>query len=605
MTSELRQIKPFQRDGVDFLKRVCPSGNPHKILADDTGTGKTVQCAVAIKELTDEIVCYQQYGAEDELPFNLETIWKTGATALIVCPKSVKTTWRRQLIDWGATQSKCVFIVESSKDVIPTWAQFIIVNYELAIKKPIYEQLYKRWFSFLICDEAQRFRNFDSQTTDIFLRNQGKGKPGPLVARGYYKWYLSATIMPDRALQMYPILRVNFPEVISPHLTKEAFGMHYCDGRIEVVEAGGKVLNVHFDFSGSSNLDELRERLIKCDAFLRRRLRDVWEDMPDIIERELFFDIGELEVDETCAPIASVYAEVGRKKLPHVLQYLRDRLSDYPDRKIVVFTFHTEVSEGIRDGIENAVAIFGKTSDKQREFSKHQFINNPICKVIAVQYQSGAEAMDGLHLAAYDLVAAELDWSVGTTVQADGRVIRINQPSDKIYLHRCIAEGTLDEAMRGSFYGKKKSVNKLLDKKQEKLEMSIETELSTMNATLLAVKGLLEKLAGTAGSTTEKPADKPEAAKDKPPAAKSGKGKTDKAKEEASATLDDLEAAVQATFDKFPQTEAGEEAARVKLKKAISELGFEALADITSDRYADAINAFQAITADAGKSRGI
>lgn len=65
----------FQRAGAKFLAVAR-----HALLADEMGTGKTVQTILALKTLQDQ--------GERVFP------------ALVVCPNSMKLTWRREVEDW-------------------------------------------------------------------------------------------------------------------------------------------------------------------------------------------------------------------------------------------------------------------------------------------------------------------------------------------------------------------------------------------------------------------------------------------------------------------------------------------------------------------------
>ena len=72
---ELKELYPFQRQGVEWLRGRCGA-----ILADDMGLGKTVQVISAMRLL-----------------FNRAAI----RNVLVVCPKGLVATWERELGRWA------------------------------------------------------------------------------------------------------------------------------------------------------------------------------------------------------------------------------------------------------------------------------------------------------------------------------------------------------------------------------------------------------------------------------------------------------------------------------------------------------------------------
>lgn len=102
-----QDLKSFQRAGVSFLQ-VAESS----LLGDDMGTGKTIQALEFLRQMPDSL------------------------PALIVCPNSIKTNWKREAARWfpGTT----VYIVEGSADkrrkILIQASQhedvIVVINYE-------------------------------------------------------------------------------------------------------------------------------------------------------------------------------------------------------------------------------------------------------------------------------------------------------------------------------------------------------------------------------------------------------------------------------------------------------------------------------------------
>lgn len=78
------KLLPRQRVGVRMLET-----SRSLLLADEMGTGKTIQCAVALREL-------RELGYIGQLPI------------LVVCPNGVKRGWRRELAIWAPNETPVV-----------------------------------------------------------------------------------------------------------------------------------------------------------------------------------------------------------------------------------------------------------------------------------------------------------------------------------------------------------------------------------------------------------------------------------------------------------------------------------------------------------------
>lgn len=76
-------LRPYQIDGVRFL-----ADNDNALLADDMGTGKTVQTTAALRILA-------QKGKV--------------RSALVVCPLAVLSSWERHILEWGRVLT-CVVV---------------------------------------------------------------------------------------------------------------------------------------------------------------------------------------------------------------------------------------------------------------------------------------------------------------------------------------------------------------------------------------------------------------------------------------------------------------------------------------------------------------
>jgi SWI/SNF-related matrix-associated actin-dependent regulator of chromatin subfamily A-like protein 1 len=414
---------PFQQEGVRFLMQ-----EPHRLLADEMGLGKTIQALSAAAELG---VC----------------------SVLVICPAIIKDTWAKHIEEWTTFDARSIQILRTKKDVIEN-RPVIIVNYELLYtkegKNEILKQLLKRRHDVCIIDEAHRIKEASAKITNILLAKVGKR--APLLSTAYRKWFLTGTPMPNRPIELFPILRTMAPSCIAPYTSYEAFGNHFCDP---------KPNDYGINYDGASNIEELKQRL--SGFMLRREIKDVWAQLPDKLLSLIYCEVN-LDISERDTPLATLRKQLGDAKISFVVEFLKDRL-EIETKKIVVFAYSRSVIEGIANHDKLAkydpVFIYGSLTYEDKKFALKEFKKNPTCRIIVLQYNAAGTGTDGLQQHSNCMVMAEPDWSAGTFDQAIGRLHRIGQ-NELVRVYPIIARETLDESMFGVYNKKSRVIEKVL-----------------------------------------------------------------------------------------------------------------------------------------------
>lgn len=283
---------PYQLSDIKFLTSLTSTGRKNKILATAPGTGKTVTICGGLKAIQAK-------------------------SAVIVCPAPtiVKQAWRHHLIEWGVCTDDDIFIVKTGKDEIPTNKRFIIVNFELLQNKDIFRSLY--WggrYDAVVIDEAQRLKAVDSKTS---LRILGGGSES-LISRGEWKWLASGSMMPNRPAELFPAVSSLSPEIIAPFGKWQAYIEEFC---------GAYKDKFGWHHTGASNIEDLAKRLFSNNFMRRRELEDVYKELPEVIERHVYVDLGDMDCDETNTQSATLRKAIGVAKLPYIIEYLEDCLS--------------------------------------------------------------------------------------------------------------------------------------------------------------------------------------------------------------------------------------------------------------------------------------
>lgn len=418
-------LKPFQIEDVKFLTQPKEDfQQPHRLLANPPGAGKTPVTAVAMKTV----------GAK---------------STLIICPSSrlVKKAWKRHLIEWAGVPEDEIFIVDSGIDYPSTKCPFVIVNYELLQSKPLVKVFLNRWYDVIVCDEAHRLKNLKSKTAKVVLSTHPKVPP--LIGRGYHKWLLSGTIMPNRPIELYPVLKVLASSLIAPYTDWEKFGRHFCNGFKEGFGA--------WNFKGASNIPDLAKRL---KPFMRRVSEEEIGLDVEVIESNFYIDDLVIEGSEEDTPLATLRKEIGLAKVNDVAEYIKDQFTANKT-KFLVFAYHPEVLQNLGNKLyDHAHVIYGGTTKARRDKVIEAFMTDKKSPVLLAQIGTMGEAIDGLQHVCHNIINIEPDWSCGKWYQAEGRLKRFGQKHTVKVCH-IIAKGTLDDRVVATFDRKEKTIDLL------------------------------------------------------------------------------------------------------------------------------------------------
>lgn len=452
---------PFQKAGVAFA---LPKHDT--LIGDEMGLGKTVQAIGVI---------------------NAEPAIKN---ILIIPPASLRLNWQRELVKW--TARRLTGGMAEGKDLPDT--NIVIANYDIIRK--LRPKIDARKWDLLICDEIHYCKNPESARTEAVLGKAAKTRKGvstPPIDAGM-RIYLSGTPILNRPEELWPIVRVADPEGLGSSWW--TFGKRYC-------AAWDSPWG--WDFSGSSNLEELQTRL-RASIMIRRLKKDVLKDLPpkrrqiialvppsDVkkaVDAELSFYEGhgkeveaaiiKAEAAQRAGDTESYYAAVNElqtvrqvlfeqmsllrhatavAKIPYAAEYIEDALAQLD--KVVVFAYHRDVIESLYNKFKDiSVKFYGGMSDNDKDAAVQAFQNDAKCRLFIGSIPAAGV---GLTLTAASFVLfVEMDWVPANLTQAEDRLHRIGQ-INSVLVHHLVFDRSLDATMAQRVVEKQEMIDSALD----------------------------------------------------------------------------------------------------------------------------------------------
>ena len=346
---------------------------------------------------------------------------------IIVTLASVKYNWKNEVDKF----TDCSSIVIHDKSTIEELKQYdyVITNYD-QLKKWA-DVLIKMKFDTIILDESHSIANGSSQRSKLVFK---------LFKKIKHRILLSGTPTRNKPMELFYQLKFLKPEEFT---NKQDFGFRYCGPTTGY--------NGHWEFKGSSNLDELNERI--SPFYIRRLKEEVLKDLPPKRISNLIYQmdkedrkaydllVQDLEKNKETKEsilgrparekengLMSLMKLCSKQKVPYVIEYAKQMIQEdlSVTKKIVIFAHFKETQQLLSkafDGI--STLLFADMDGKERQASVDRFNNDPNVRVFI---GSTLAAGTGINLTAADTVIfADILWTPAIMKQAEDRVHRYLQ----------------------------------------------------------------------------------------------------------------------------------------------------------------------------------
>ena len=424
------ELFPYQKEGIEFALY-----RKSAIIADEMGLGKTVQ-AIGTAILKKQI-------------FNF-------TKTLVVCPASLKSQWKEEIEKFS--DEKPLIVQGNPDERMFQYSDrdhyFFIVNYETILRDQV--AINKAGFDFLIMDEAQRAKNYETKTANSLKRIDAK-----------HKLVITGTPIENRLIDIFSIMSILDPEFLGPLWE---FSYQHC-----LFDP-----DRHDKINGYYDLQKLHKKL--DEVLLRREKRKVIDQLPDLQQINIHVNLSPLQSDYHSSYARGISQIIHKKFLtPYDLQRLQLLLAsmrmvcdstylideetnespkleelqyilleklDVPnnDRKIIIFSewvkVHKLIGKLLRDHNIGFVELSGKIPVKSRGELIRKFETNPQYKVFLSTEAGGS----GLNLQMADtLINFELPWNPAKKNQRIGRIDRIGQKSNKLTIFNFITRRSIEE----------------------------------------------------------------------------------------------------------------------------------------------------------------
>lgn len=430
----------FQQGAINDLAHLDRIG-----LYLDVGTGKTItSIVIALFKLLTE----------------------SAGTVICLMPPILLTNWSRTLAKIPGITHTVYRGSPAKRAKMNLDVDFILMSYQIFKKDwSKLQEFYMSRTVVIICDEAQAVKNVGSDThkkvRDFAVCN--------------HLMLLTGTPL------SYPVDAYAYVKLVSPNIYRNQLQFE----RVHVTE---------YDFfgkaTGFANLDLLNENL-RVNS-VRVLKEDVLHELPPVTYTELYYELNadhlklyrelanqQLKVLEDGSKIditgaSKLYNALqqipanaehfsGGEVSSTVYELIDEILDELGTGKLVLFTKYKMTNRQLLERYVHVGvrALYSDITQTQQQANIDAFVNDPSCRLLVLQYQSGGAGIDNLQLVCSDVLFIELPPTAAHFTQAVARVHRSGQKKN-VNVRIALAERTIQLYLWDMVMQKDELVNKCI-----------------------------------------------------------------------------------------------------------------------------------------------
>lgn len=430
-TANIDGLQPFQVSDIDKMM-----GLQHCLNANPMGLGKTVETV--------------RYLAANN-----------PKTALIVCPKIIRTQWKDQLERWGNLKAE---IYDGQRNVAPgIW----IINYDKLRNEKTLMKFKEFQWEFLILDEAHKIKSRKAQQTQAVKNIPAAHRVAltgtPILRYVDDLWSILNFLDPQYACNSYHTFVDYFCEQQQTPWGPKIIGMTKNPNKIAL-------LNALLDFISVRNAVKVgagkTREIVRLP--MTKKQRELYKK-----EKQLLLD----ELPENCTIANGAVLTIRLMQTTSwpglfepnehgpKFEWVLEMCKNNPTEKIVVFSVFERTATALKLFLEDngihASTITGKQKAETNEKSRSTFIEEGSQVLIGTIGAMG-QGYDGLQEVSHTLIFVDRDWSPEILKQAEDRLNRMGQKKMvNIYYLEC--QGSFDQHVGRINFNKADDIRRALN----------------------------------------------------------------------------------------------------------------------------------------------
>ena len=377
---------------------------------------------------------------------------------LYVCPNSVLENVKHEFelhssIEWdmcilnGPKGKKIRLLTEAKHDIY-------IINYEAV--RTVEQELMKKGFDVIICDESTRIKNPQALCSKVLHR---------LGQTAKYRYIMTGTPLTENVIDIFSQYKFLEPSLFGPSFysfkNRYAVMGGYMNHQIvkyrHLDELHKKIFSVALRFTKEQCLD-LPEKIYEVKKFdLNQQEQDLYKQ----IKKNIFTEIMGKQISAQLAitkltkllQVTSGFVLTDDNKRVGIknsskLKLLKETIDDILPNKIIIWNIYTAnvdmISKMLTEMKIGHVIFDGRVKQEDRQGNVDEFQTNPDCKVFVGQIKSGGMGIN-LTAASY-VVYYSNTYSLADRLQSEDRAHRIGSVRNVTYID-LIARGTIEKSI--------------------------------------------------------------------------------------------------------------------------------------------------------------